>query len=116
MFKKLLRAVSVALLVTLVVAGGLYLAGLRVVMDGGGGFHLQFVSSPDSHAAEVARHREAQRAAAAAAPAPAATSPAPGTAAASPATTGPDLTSASGPSAQPGAAAAGSPAGSTYWT
>ena len=49
----------------LVAGGVLYLAGLRVVLDGGGGFHLQFVSSPDRHAAELARHREAQRAAAA---------------------------------------------------
>ena len=75
MLKKLFKAVWITLLVTLVAAGGLYLAGLRVVLDGGGGFHLRFLSSPDRQAAELARHREAQRAAAAAVPAPAASAP-----------------------------------------
>jgi outer membrane protein assembly factor BamB len=118
MIRKLLKGVSVALLVTLVVGGVLYLAGLRLVLDGGGGFHLQFVSSPDRHAAEVARHREAQRAAAAAVPTPAATSPAPEAAPAGPAiaATSPGLATASESSARPGATAAASPAGSTYWT
>ena len=65
MLRKLFKATWITLLVALVAGGVLYLAGLRVVLDGGGGFHLQFVSSPDRQAAELAKHREAQRAAAA---------------------------------------------------
>ena len=65
----------------LVVAGGLYLAGLRVELDGGGGFHLRFRPSARSHAEQLARHRDAQRAAAGA---PAAERPSPPSGAAVP--------------------------------
>src|SRR5688500_871678 len=77
MLRKLFKAVWITLLVTLVAGGVLYIAGCRVVLDGGGGFLLQFVSSPDRHAAELARHRETQRAAGAAVPAQSASAPVP---------------------------------------
>ena len=59
----------------LVAAGAILFAfGLRVVFDGGGGIHLAFTKSPEQQAAEIEKHREAQRAQA---PAPAAMQPAP---------------------------------------
>jgi outer membrane protein assembly factor BamB len=61
--------------VGLVVLGGILFAfGLRIVLDGGGNIHFAFTKSAQKQAAEIAQHREAQRAQA---PAPAAASPAP---------------------------------------
>ena len=118
MLRKLFKAVWITLLVALVAGGVLYLAGLRVVMDGGGGFHLQFVSSPDRHAAELARHREAQRAAAAPVPAQSASAPAPvAPAPASPPAGGEGAGPGAAPvKSEPMATAAPAAAGSTYWT
>ena len=119
MLRKLFKAVWITLLVTLVAGGVLYLAGLRVVLDGGGGFHLQFVSSPDRQAAELARHREAQRAAAAAVPAQSASAPVPVAPAPASPSAGAD---GAGPAAAPVksegpmATAVSAAAGSTYWT
>ena len=62
MIRKILKAIGLTLAAALVVGVGLYLFGLRVVVDGGGGLHLQFVKSAEARAAELARHREAQRA------------------------------------------------------
>jgi outer membrane protein assembly factor BamB len=55
----------------------LYFFGLRVVMDGGGGLHLQFVRSADAQADAIDAHRSAQRAAAPAPPPAAVTTTAP---------------------------------------
>ena len=63
----------------LAAAGGILFAlGLRVVFDGGGGIHFVFTKSAAQQAAEIEKHREAQRAQA---PAPAAVQPAPAAAA-----------------------------------
>jgi len=62
MLRKLARYV-VFLLVGFAVLGGiLYAAGLRVVMDGGGGIGLAFTKSAEKRAAEIEKHRAAQRA------------------------------------------------------
>lgn len=62
MLRKLFRG-FVFLILGLAVAGGiLYAAGLRIVFDGGGDIHLAFLRSADEHAAEIEKHREAQRA------------------------------------------------------
>jgi len=61
MMKRIGRGVGIGLAVLLAVGAVLYVAGLRVVMDGGGSPHLRFVTSPEDRAAEIARHREAQR-------------------------------------------------------
>jgi outer membrane protein assembly factor BamB len=51
------------LLVGLAVTGGiLYAAGLRLVQSGDGGIQLAFMKSLDQQAAEIEKHREAQRA------------------------------------------------------
>ena len=78
MIRKILKGVGITLALAVVVGAGLYLLGLRLVLDGGGGLHLQFVKSAEARAAELARHREAQRAQAqTAAPAPPAAPTAP---------------------------------------
>ena len=62
MLRKLFRG-FVLLILGLAVAGGiLYGFGLRVVFDGGGGMAPAFIKSPEQKAAEIAKHREAQRA------------------------------------------------------
>src|SRR6186713_2508075 len=54
--------VAAAGVTTLAIAGvALYLFGLRVVLDGGGGFHLRFVESAQAQADAIARHRRAQQ-------------------------------------------------------
>ena len=62
MIRKLLRAGLILVVVLAAAAGGLYLVGVRMVMDGGAGIHFAFVKSADEQAEEIARHREAQRA------------------------------------------------------
>lgn len=69
--KKVLKAAGVAVAILVTVAGLLYLAGVRVVLDGGGGLHLARLKPADKHAEDIARHREAQRTAAANLPTPA---------------------------------------------
>ena len=62
MLRKLARRV-VFLVVGLAVLGGiLYAAGLRLVQYGGGGIGFAFIKSADERAAEIEKHREAQRA------------------------------------------------------
>ncbi len=85
MLRTIVKTLALVVIGLVVLGGALYALGLRLVLDGGGGMHLAFVTSEDSRAAEVARHREAQRAEAAPATAtapPAAEVAAPGTAAA----------------------------------
>jgi outer membrane protein assembly factor BamB len=77
MLKRIAKVVGLALVMLAVTGGILYLVGLRIVLDGGGGIHLGFVKSAEDQAREVARHREAQRALASAAPAGAAQPSAP---------------------------------------
>src|SRR5688500_676926 len=90
MIRKILKGVGITLAAVVVVGAGLYLLGLRVVVDGGGGLHLQFVKSAEARAAELARHREAQRAQGQTAPAAPAAPAAPGAPA-------PDAGASSGP-------------------
>lgn len=79
MLRRLLRR-ALLLMAGLGVAGVvLYFAGLRVIFDGSGSPHLAFPKSADTRAAEIEKHREAQRAqapAATAAPANPTTAPA----------------------------------------
>ncbi|MEO6213676.1 MAG: PQQ-binding-like beta-propeller repeat protein [Vicinamibacterales bacterium] len=114
MFKKIAKIVAGLVALLLAVAAILYLVGVRVVLDGGGGLHLARAKSSDQHAADIARHRAAQAALSTPAPAtPAPGTPAPGTPAPGTPTTGP---------AAPGALAPGSPAPGSpaplaaYWT
>lgn len=62
MLKKFVKGSALVLGAFLLAGVGLYLAGLRIVLDGGGMPQLQFTGSADDRAAEIARHREAQRA------------------------------------------------------
>jgi outer membrane protein assembly factor BamB len=62
MLRKALRIGAIGLAGLLLLGGGLYLAGLRVELDGGGSPRLRFQPSPQARADEIARHREAQRA------------------------------------------------------
>ena len=79
MLRKLARRVLFVLLGLAVVGGILYAAGLRVVFGGSGGPQLVFTKSAEKRAAEIERHRAAQRAQAppafAAPPDPAAVAP-----------------------------------------
>jgi outer membrane protein assembly factor BamB len=51
------------LLVGFAVIGGiLYAVGLRILQDGSGGIHFAFTKSVDERAAEIEKHRQAQRA------------------------------------------------------
>src|SRR5918993_3781772 len=62
MLRKLFRR-FVILILGLAVAGGiLYAAGLRIVFYGGGDIGLAFLKSANQQAAEIEKHREAQRA------------------------------------------------------
>ena len=62
MLRKLARRVLFLLVGLAVVGGILYAAGLRIVFDGSGGIQLAFTKSADKRAAEIEKHREAQRA------------------------------------------------------
>ncbi len=70
MLRRLLRKAAIVLVLFIVAGALLYSFGLRVVLDGGGIPHLQFVESANAQAEKIERHREAQRAAPAAAPTP----------------------------------------------
>ena len=67
MLRKIIRLAGLGVLVAGAAALALYLAGLRVVLDGGGMPRLAFTASADAQAERIARHREAQRSAATAA-------------------------------------------------
>ena len=120
MMKRLLRRIAAAAAL-LVLAGGLaYIAGARVLLDGGGNPYVHFVGSEREQAERLARHRAAQRAAAPppgvetadspqAAPAPA--TPAPAALAATTAERAGPQPAAARPDAPPPPAAA-----SAYWT
>jgi outer membrane protein assembly factor BamB len=62
MLRKLARRVLFLLAGLAVVGGILYAAGLRIVQSGGGGIQFAFMKSLDQQAAEIEKHREAQRA------------------------------------------------------
>lgn len=67
MLRKIAKVVGIVV-GALVLAGAVaYMFGLRVVLDGGGSPHFAFLESDAERAGQLARHREAQRAAAAAA-------------------------------------------------
>jgi outer membrane protein assembly factor BamB len=73
MLKRLAKVAAIALGLLVGIGGILYLAGARIVLDGGGSPHVQFVASAEEHAEQLAKHRQAQRAqpSAAAVPLPA---------------------------------------------
>jgi outer membrane protein assembly factor BamB len=100
MLRKFARRVLFLLAGLAVIGGILYAAGLRIVQDGGGGIQFAFTASLDKRAAEIEKHREAQRAQPSP-PAPAQPAPQPSAPSASP--------TAEKPS--PAAVTA-----STYWT
>jgi outer membrane protein assembly factor BamB len=75
MFRKIARALGIAVVLVIVAGAILYALGMRLQLDGGGGPHLVFVTSEQDHAAEIARHREAQRAQAPVVPSPAPDAP-----------------------------------------
>ena len=59
--KRFFRVAAFALAAVAISGLALYLAGLRIVLDGGGGIHFAFPRSVDERADEIARHRAAQR-------------------------------------------------------
>jgi outer membrane protein assembly factor BamB len=62
MLRKLIRGFLYTIAALVLIGGVLYLAGLRLVLDGGGGAHLAFMKSANKRAAEIEKHRETQRA------------------------------------------------------
>ncbi len=91
MVKTIAKVLGLVLAGVVLVGAASYLYGVRVVLDGGGSPHLAVVESEADRDAELARHREAQRAASRAPapptappgqPAPEVATPAPGPAAA----------------------------------
>jgi outer membrane protein assembly factor BamB len=75
--RTLVRRVLFLCLSLVVVGGVLFAFGLRIVLDGGAGIQFAFIQSAEKRAAEIEKHREAQRAQAPAAPAPASVEPDP---------------------------------------
>jgi outer membrane protein assembly factor BamB len=65
MLRKLFRGFAIFIVGLAVVGGILYLAGLRLVFYGGGDIGFAFQKSASEQAAEIEKHREAQRAQAA---------------------------------------------------
>jgi outer membrane protein assembly factor BamB len=115
MLSRLLKGAVLVLIVGIVAAALLYFAGMRIVLYGGGRPQLEFVSSADRQAAEVARHRDAQRSAVPpAAPVTAPRAPGP---AASPEGAGVGVVApAAAASASTKAMMDPRSTGSTYWT
>ncbi len=105
MLQKIAKVLGIAVIGVLILVGMLYLAGARIVLDGGGTPYVQFVRPADEHAQRLADHREAQRAQANAAPASSA-APAPTSDPQPPAPV-----SGSAPALRPV-----DPAASPYWT
>lgn len=63
MIRRLAKAAGLSLVALTLAGAVLYAFGLRVVLDGGGSPRLRFVESERARAEQIARHREAQRAA-----------------------------------------------------
>jgi outer membrane protein assembly factor BamB len=104
--KRIATVLGLALAMLIAAAGVMYLAGLRVVLDGGGTPTLRFIRSADDQADAIARHREAQRQAG---------SPAPqSSTAATPPPPTPDASKA--PTTDAGATAPPSTMNAPYWT
>ena len=69
MIRTMVKIVGAGIVVLAFVIAALYqFLGLRFVMDGGGTPYPRFVQTNEGQAERIERHREAQRAAAAAAP------------------------------------------------
>jgi len=68
MLRKWARRVFFLLVGLAVIGGILHAAGLRIVQYGDGGIGFAFIKSADERAAEIEKHREAQRAQAPARP------------------------------------------------
>ncbi len=63
MLRRALKVTALGVVALVALGGVLYLFfGLRVVLDGGGQPRLRFTTPNDAQAAEIARHRETQRA------------------------------------------------------
>ena len=60
--KGVLKVASIGMAGIVALAAVLYLLGVRIVLDGGGGPHVAVVKSLEQRAEELAKHREAQRA------------------------------------------------------
>ena len=119
MLKRLLRWTAIAA-VLLVLAGVLaYLAGARILLDGGGNPYVHLVGSEREQAERLARHRAAQRAAAPRADTQTAASPAAAAGEAAPALPA-AATAATGANPQPASAIRDAPPApapaSAYWT
>ena len=82
MLKRIAIFAGLSVAILIVAAGAMYLAGVRIVLDGGGSPQLRFGRSADAQAEAIARHRAAQRQAqpASATSTPASPLPAPPTA------------------------------------
>jgi outer membrane protein assembly factor BamB len=74
MLRRFARGLFLGFMGLVVLGAILFAFGLRVVFDGGGNVHLSFTKSAQKQAADIEKHREAQRAQP---PAPAAVQPAP---------------------------------------
>ena len=113
MLRKIARGVGVVVVTLLLAVVVAYLFGVRVEMDGGGSPHLAVPLSDAARAEQIARHRDAQRAAAAAAPVPAAPVLSAPVAAPEPVSSAPS-TASQPPVAE--APAVPAPTASPYWT
>jgi outer membrane protein assembly factor BamB len=100
MLRRLARGLFFGLMGLVVLGGILFAFGLRVVFDGGGSVHLSFAKSAEKQAAEIEKHREAQRAQA---PVPAVVPPDPA-----------EVAPLAPPTTEKPSTAAARP--STYWT
>jgi outer membrane protein assembly factor BamB len=76
MLRTVLRRLAIGVGALAVAGAVLFFFGLRVVLDGGGGFHLRFVESSEARLRALERDRVAQRASASASAAPASSAPA----------------------------------------
>jgi outer membrane protein assembly factor BamB len=110
MLRRILKTIAIAAGVLLLAGIGLYAAGLRVILDGGGSPRLRFLQSERARLEAIARHRDNQRAAPAPAP-----SPAPEPAPPEPTTPKPDAVPATGDVAPP-PAKPDVPVAAAFWT
>lgn len=78
MFRTIAKGFAVGVAALIILAGGLYATGLRLMLDGGGMPRLAFVASADEQAEAIARHRQAQRTQAPPPPPATPVAPAPG--------------------------------------
>lgn len=82
MWRRIAKGAGILAVGLLLIGAGLYLVGLRVVLDGGGTPHVVWAEPEAERLEELARHREAQRATAEASDTPSETSASPGSQAA----------------------------------